>query len=364
MNKLPPELTRYRKGRGALSNPEGRFESFSREWVGDEWSTEPPVQARVRTSLLPDVSRKLISRNDSPDIPFDLSINPYRGCEHGCAYCFARPSHAYLGLSPGLDFETRLFYKRDAASLLREELSRPGYRPGVMTLAANTDAYQPVERRQAVTRSLLEVLAEFQHPVCIVTKSSLVLRDLDLLSRMAEKNLVRVYISLTTENSALSRRLEPRATAPAARLAALSKLSDAGVSTGVLVAPVIPGLTDPEIESLLEVAAAAGARSAGYVMLRLPHELKDLFAEWLNEHLPDRAGHVMSLLKSIHGGRVYDARFGHRMRGSGPYAKLVEQRYSLACRRLGLNQAVPELDCSQFRPPDARGHQMDLFSQS
>jgi DNA repair photolyase len=340
------------KGRGASSNPTGRYEQTSRETFDDGWSLDTEEDGvKLRTTLLPDSAKSVINSNDSPDVGFELSINPYRGCEHGCAYCFARPSHAYLGLSPGLDFETRLFFKENAAELLRKELSRSGHRPRVIALGINTDAYQPVERKLRITRELLKVLLEFRHPVSIVTKSALIERDVDLLSELAGLNLTSVYFSVTTLDSGLTRRLEPRAAAPAARLKAMARLSALKIPTGVLVAPVIPALTDAEMECILGAATEAGAKSAGYVILRLPHELKELFRDWLAKHEPGKASHVMSVVRSLHGGKDYDATFGVRMSGRGQYADLLARRFELACHRLGLNESRTELDCSLFRVP-------------
>lgn len=354
---LPP---RPRKGRGAVSNPEGRFESHRREAVDDGWYRDPETEPLV-TELMVDAARSLIVRNDSPDVPFEQSVNPYRGCEHGCVYCFARPSHAYLGLSPGLDFESRILYKPEAPRLLAQALARRGYRCRPIALGVNTDAYQPVERRLRITRGLLEVLAEHRHPVSLITKSALIERDLDLLSDMAGTGTVEVMISVTTLQSDLARRLEPRAAAPARRLETLRRLAEAGVPVGVLVAPVIPALTEAELEAILEAAAVAGATSAGYVLLRLPHEVKALFREWLAHHAPDKARHVMSLMQAMRGGRDYDSRFGTRMRGQGPYAELISRRFELACRRLGLDRGHRALDCSGFRPPPGAGEQLGLF---
>jgi DNA repair photolyase len=339
------------KGRGALSNPPGRFDLTKLEEVDDGWYLEESPDS-IATTLEPERSRSVITTNDSPDVPFEQSINPYRGCSHGCSYCFARPSHAYLGLSPGLDFETRLFYKADAARLLEAELSRPGYVCKPITLGANTDPYQPVERTQKVTRAILEVLARARHPVTVITKSALVLRDLDLLADMAKDGLAAVGVSITSLDSELKRRLEPRAASPQARLRALSGLSAAGVPCGVMVAPVIPALTDHEMEGILEAAAATGANWAGYVLLRLPYEIKDLFTEWLSEHYPERAAHVMSLIHSMRGGRANDPNFGSRMRGTGPYAELLRGRFRLACARLKLvTGGRDSLRTTLFRPP-------------
>jgi DNA repair photolyase len=349
-----------RKGRGAVGNPAGRFEALSRTAEDDGWFQEIEAE-RLRTSLEVDAARSVISRNTSPDVPFDQSVNPYRGCEHGCVYCFARPTHAYLGLSPGLDFETRLFHKPDAPERLAEELARRGYRCRPIALGINTDAYQPVERRTRLTRRLLEVCAEFRQPVSIVTKSALIERDLDLLASMADQDLVQVMVSVTTLDGGLARRLEPRAAAPARRLRTVSALHRAGVPVGVLCAPVIPVVNDAEIEAIVDAAQLAGAAAAGYVMLRLPHELKGIFREWLQHHLPLKAGHVMSVLQQMRGGRDYEAAFGTRMRGRGPFADLVAQRFALACRRHGLDRGLPPLDCTRFRVPARSGDQLGLF---
>ena len=348
------------KGRGALSNPPPRFDAQQIAAVDDGWYTEEEPDS-IPTTLEPDKARGLITTNDSPDIPFEQSINPYRGCSTGCLYCFARPSHAYLGLSPGLDFETRLFYKADAAKVLETELARPGYVCKPVMLGINTDAYQPDERHMKVTRSILEVLERTRHPVALISKHSLVLRDLDLLSSLARDNLVSVSLSVTTLDDELKRKLEPRAASPAARVRTLAALAAAGVPCGVMVAPVIPALTDHEMERILAACAAAGARWAGYVLLRLPYEIKDLFREWLAEHYPDRAAHVMSLIREMRGGRDNDPRFGSRMRGTGPYALLLRSRFKLACQRLGLNSTVlGRLDTTLFRPPGPAGAQLRL----
>jgi DNA repair photolyase len=348
------------KGRGATINPAGRFASRQQQAVDDGWYHEATPDS-IATEVRPEAARTLISRNDSPDIPFGQSINPYRGCEHGCVYCYARPSHAYVDLSPGIDFETRLFYKADAARLLRAELARPAYRPQPIMLGANTDPYQPVEKRLRVTRDILEVLWQARHPVTIVTKGAMVLRDLDLLQDLARLNLARVTISLTTLDPELKRTLEPRAASPQARLRVIGALARAGVPVGVLTAPLIPAVNDAELESLLEAAAAAGASRAGYVLLRLPHEVKDLFRAWLEQHLPLRAAHVMSLVQQARGGRDNDPRFGHRMRGVGPWAAMLRARFELARKRLGLDGArEPALDLSRFCRPQGSG-QMDLL---
>jgi DNA repair photolyase len=352
------------RGRGATFNPKVRFESTDVDPFDDGW--ESLAQARAedappRTEVTPDASRSVIARNTSPDIPFDRSINPYRGCEHGCVYCYARPTHAYLGLSPGLDFETKLVAKFDAASLLERELARPGYACQPMALGTNTDPYQPVERRLRITRSVLEVLARCRHPLTIVTKSAAVVRDLDLLAPMAREDLARVAISVTTLDGDLARRLEPRAAAPHRRLQAIRQLSDAGVPTAVMVAPIIPALTDHEIEGILEAAAGAGANSAGFVLLRLPHEVKELFEDWLAAHAPGRAAHVLSLVRQCRGGQLYDATFGKRMRGDGPYAQLIERRFAAAKRRLGLAGATRPLRTDLFAPPDPDARQLQLL---
>ena len=347
-------------GRGALSNPPGRFDQQQLSPVDDGWYQEE-VPDSVATTLEPDRAREVISTNDSPDIPFEQSVNPYRGCETACVYCYARPSHAYMGLSPGLDFETRLFYKADAGRVLEGQLARAGYVCKSITLGANTDPYQPVERRMKVTRSILEVLARTRHPVAIITKHALVLRDQDLLTDMARDGLVSVAVSVTTLDAELKRVMEPRAASPQARLRTLAALSAAGIPTAVMVAPVIPALTDHELESILEAAAEAGTRWAGYVLLRLPYEIKDLFREWLAEHYPDRAAHVMSLIREMRGGRDNDPRFGTRMRGVGPYARLLSNRFGLACRRLNLNSGAREpLKTGLFRPPTPAGSQLHL----
>lgn len=348
------------KGRGAGSNPDNRFEQHSRERVDDGWDSLAQTEAAPRTTLEVDTSRRVITYNQSPDVPFDRSINPYRGCEHGCVYCFARPTHAWLGLSPGLDFETRLYHKPDAPEQLRRELGRRGYAPAPIALGINTDAYQPVERRLGLTRRILEVLAESRHPLTIVTKSALIERDLDLLTPLAADNLCRVAVSLTTLDSQLSRRLEPRAAAPHRRLQTIARLSAAGVPVSVLVAPLIPILTDAELEALLEAAHDAGACDAGYVLLRLPHEVKDLFSDWLQMHEPLKAEHVLNRIRDCRGGRDYDAAFGSRMRGTGVFADLLAQRFRKAYRRLDF-PGTPPLDCSRFRAPREETPQLGLF---
>lgn len=347
-------------GRGALSNPAGRFESRDWERVHDGWFEEE-LPTSVATEVTPERARTLITRNDSPDVPFEYSINPYRGCEHGCVYCYARPAHAYMGLSAGIDFESRLFYKADAARVLEAELAAPGYACRLIALGANTDPYQPVERELRVTRSILEVLARARHPVAIVTKSALVLRDLDLLRDLARDGLASVSVSITSLCAHTKRVLEPRAAAPQARLRAVRELNAAGVPAGVMVAPVIPGLTDHEMEAILESAADAGARWAAYILVRLPHEVKQLFREWLQEHFPDRAARVMALIRDMRGGQDNDPRFGSRMRGRGALAELLQRRFELSARRLGLDAAghgAPS-PTHLFRPP-GRGGQLAL----
>jgi DNA repair photolyase len=350
------------KGRGSLSNRNSRFEELQRVPFDDEWvANQSDDQPRPATTVTAETAKSIISRNDSPDIPFDQSINPYRGCEHGCIYCYARPTHAYLNLSPGLDFETKLYAKSNAAELLRKALSSPSYIPKLIALGANTDPYQPIERRLRITASVLEVLQEFKHPVAITTKSASVTQDIDLLAKMAESNLVRVFMSIGTLDRDIARTLEPRASTPGARLDALRKLSEAGVPTGVIVAPVIPSLTDHDMERVLFSAKEAGARNAAYVLLRLPLEIADLFREWLAAHHPLKEAHVMNLLKQMRGGRVYDSDFRIRMKGSGIFADLLEQRFRKACAKAGLNLTRHALDTSLFRRPPADKRQLDLF---
>ena len=361
MSEQTPRPPASLKGRGAASNPQGRFEGRLREPVDDGWegaAPEPP--GRPATRLEVDRSRSVITRNRSPDLPFDRSVNPYRGCEHGCIYCYARPSHAYLDLSPGLDFETRIFQKPDAPEQLARELARPGYRPAPIALGVNTDAYQPVERRLGLTRRLLEVLWEHRHPVTLITKSGLIERDLDLLSAMAAQRLVSASVSLTTLDGELNRTLEPRAAGPSRRLRVIRRLAESGVPTGVMAAPLIPFVNDHELERLLAAAAEAGARRAGYTVVRLPFEVEPLFEDWLRRHRPDAADHVMARVRELHQGRGSDSRFGARMSGTGPYAALVAQRFWVAARRLGLDAAAPALDCSRFRVPGST-HQLGLF---
>ena len=349
------------RGRGARTNASGRFESQLREAFDDGWTPDdlPPIQ--LKTTLTPERARTIITKNDSPDVGFDRSINPYRGCEHGCIYCYARPAHAYMGLSPGLDFESKLFFKPDAARLLEQELSKPRYQPMIIHVGGNTDPYQPQERSLRITRQIIEVMARFNHPFSIISKSALILRDLDLLAPMAAKNLVRVAISVTTLDRKLARSMEPRAATPERRIAAIKALTDAGVPTLVMFAPAIPGLNDHEMEAVLERAAQTGASGAGYVALRLPREIKDLFQEWLATDHPDRASKVMSLVRQMRGGKDYDAEWGSRMKGQGPIADILSQRFRAARRRCGLEGRLPDLDLSAFRVPPSVGDQRDLF---
>ncbi|WP_186393153.1 MULTISPECIES: PA0069 family radical SAM protein [unclassified Pannonibacter] len=349
-----------RRGRGAALNMPGRFERRQREGFDDGWET-PDDLPPLKTTVQEEKARTIITRNSSPDISFDRSINPYRGCEHGCIYCFARPSHAFMGLSPGLDFETRLFAKPNSAELLERELARPGYQVRTIAIGTNTDPYQPIERRYKLMREILTVLETYNHPVAIVTKSALVLRDADILSRMAEKGLAKVALSITSLDKDLVRTLEPRASAPHRRLGALKGLSEAGIPASVMMAPVIPALTDSEIEALLEAAAEHGATEAGYILLRLPLEVSELFRDWLLRNRPDRYRHVMNILRSMRGGKDYDAEWGQRMRGLGPYAQQIGQRFSLACKRLGLNQRRKKLNTELFTPPQVGGVQLSLF---
>jgi DNA repair photolyase len=352
-----------RRGRGAVSNQSGRYEAHEREWCDDGWGSLDEAPPRLGITLTKDSSRKVISFNQSPDIGFDRAINPYRGCEHGCIYCFARPTHAWLGLSPGLDFESKLSFKPDAPAVLERELRRRGYKCQVMALGTNTDPYQPIERRLSVTRELLKVLDRFNHPVSIVTKSNLVCRDIDILSGMAARGLVKVSLSVTTLDRQLARRMEPRAAAPERRLGAIATLAKAAIPTAVMVAPVIPALTDMEMEAILGRAAANGAVGAGYILLRLPLEIKALWREWLAEHYPDRAERIMRHIREARGGKDYDSQFHQRMTGAGPYAELIAQRFALACKRLHLRRGREEgmLDCSQFCPPLERDGQLSLL---
>ena len=360
---IRPFPPRTAKGRGALSNASGRFETLTRIDVDDGWHSTPDDEdeaagaARARTVWREDAARTLITSNESPDLHFDRSINPYRGCEHGCIYCFARPSHAWLGHSPGLDFERRLYVKRDAPRLLREAFAKPGYRPEPIAIGVATDAWQPLERRLGVTRALLEVFVETRHPVLVITKSSLIERDVDLLADLARDDLVTATVTITTLDHALARRLEPRATAPARRLRTLETLARAGIPTRLSLSPVIPALNEHELETIVARAALAGAREANAIMLRLPHELGALFEEWLAEHYPDRAGRVMKAVRSIREGRTNDADFGTRMLGTGPRAGIIRRRFELACRRAGIacGRRPVELDATRFRAPTLGG---------
>ena len=355
-----------RRGRGAVSNTSGRFESQTRVTRDEDFSFDdgwggaeeaPPT----RTTVERDTSRTILARNTSPDIPFDRSINPYRGCEHGCFYCFARPTHAFLGLSPGLDFETRLFAKPDAGALLAATLRKPSYKCRMIAIGTNTDPYQPIEERYAITRDVLKVLSAFNHPVGIVTKGARVTRDLNLLADLASRGLAHVMLSVTTLDHRLARKMEPRASTPQRRLEAIRLLSSAGIPTGVMVAPIIPGLTDHEIEPILEAAAEAGAKTAGYVMLRMPLEIKDLARQWLTENVPDRASKVIAQMQDSRGGKDYDAAFGTRMRGSGPFAELIAQRFKKATRRFGLDGKLAPLRTDLFHRPEAPSPQLSLI---
>ena len=357
-----------RRGRGAVDNPPVRFEQHAASPFDDGWETltsDFGDLPKLATTLTRDSTRSVISWNSSPDIGFDRAVNPYRGCEHGCVYCYARPTHAYLGYSPGLDFETKLIFKPDVAEVLEKELSRPGYRARTLALGSNTDPYQPVERTLKLTRSVLEVLDRYNHPVGIVTKSAGVLRDLDILSSMAKRNLARVYVSITTLDARLARVMEPRAATSARRLQAVAELSRAGVPVGVMAAPMIPGLNDQELEKLLEAASRAGARHAGYILLRLPHELRQMFEAWLHTHYPERAKHVLSLIRETRSGALSDARFHHRFSGQGVYADLLMRRFTRAARQWGLDEAREGLDCTRFEVPGGKvspiDSQMSLF---
>ncbi|EPC00524.1 radical SAM protein [Litchfieldella anticariensis FP35 = DSM 16096] len=347
-----------RKGRGATYDPPNRFAPTVSEAVDDGWWQEE-APTRIVTEVREEATKSALSWNRSPDLPFDRSLNPYRGCEHGCIYCYARPSHAYWDLSPGLDFETRLIARTGLLERLREELCKPGYVCRPISLSGNTDCYQPLEAERRTTRAILELLLECRHPVTLITKSALILRDLDVLSALAERRLVRVFISLTSLDADLKRTLEPRTASPQARLKVMRELNTAGVPVGTLISPVIPGLNDHELEHLLEAACRAGARTAGWMLLRLPHEVAPLFEEWLFTHYPERAAKVMSLIRQCRGGENYDARFGKRMRGEGVFADLLAQRFAKASRRFGMQgRAEAELDCGAFVPPRAQG---DLF---
>lgn len=350
-----------RRGRAAGLNPAGRFEPQERESFDDGWQTLESL-APFRTEVQVEKPRTIITRNDSPDIPFDRSVNPYRGCEHGCIYCFARPSHGFMGLSAGIDFEAKLFAKPDAARLLERELSRPGYKPRTIAIGTNTDPYQPIEKEWRIMRQILEVLNAANHPVSIVTKSALVMRDIDILASMAARGLAKVALSVTSMDRRLARSMEPRASTPTRRLEAIKALSEAGVPVGLMVAPVIPALNDHEIERILDAGAAAGAREAGYILLRLPLEVSPLFRDWLLRNYPDRYRHVMSLIRSMRGGKDYDAEFGKRMKGAGPYAWQISRRFDLAAKRLGLSKGRSiHLNTDLFVPPSGYGVQLSLL---
>ncbi|RTL95983.1 MAG: PA0069 family radical SAM protein [Hyphomicrobiales bacterium] len=355
--RVRPERNR---GRSAGINPSGRFEPVSRHVFDDGWNSLeelPPFKTEVQVEK----PRTIITRNESPDISFDRSINPYRGCEHGCVYCFARPTHAFMGLSPGLDFESKLFAKPDAARMLDRELSKPGYQPRTIAIGTNTDPYQPIEKQYRIMREILEVLEARGHPVGIVTKSALVTRDIDILSRMAERGLAKVALSVTTMDRMLARTMEPRASTPTKRLEAIRQLSDAGIPASVMVAPIIPGLNDPEMERILDSARAAGAREAGYVILRLPLEVAPIFKDWLLRHYPDRYRHVMSLIRSMREGKDYDSEWGKRMKGAGPYAWQIGRRFEIAAKRLGLNAERRQLRVDQFVAGSGAGEQLMLL---
>ncbi|QFT93177.1 Radical SAM superfamily protein [Roseovarius sp. THAF9] len=355
---IDPRLRR--PGRGAVSNAVGRYERESRSFEDDGWNLAPEETA-LRTNVSIERPRSIITYNRSPDLPFDRSINPYRGCEHGCIYCFARPSHAWLGLSAGLDFETRLVARPDAPEVLASELRKPGYKVRPIAIGTNTDPYQPIEKTHGIMRACLQVLSEFNHPVAIVTKGSLVERDIDILSDMAARGLARVGISVTTLDAKLSRAMEPRAPAPTRRLKVIERLAGAGIPVRAMVSPVIPGLTCHEMEPILNSVAGAGADAASWIMLRLPLEVSPLFREWLAETCPDRAARVMGHVRDMHGGKDYASDWGRRMRGSGPYAEMVAQRFKVAAKRLGLDRKQPPLRCDLFEPPARAGDQMELF---
>jgi DNA repair photolyase len=352
----------HARGRGAGSNAGGRFESLTSEAFEDGWSSADETPPPLRTTITAEKARVIITRNQSPDVSFDRSINPYRGCEHGCIYCYARPAHAYMGLSPGLDFESRLFYKPEAGRLLERELRKASYRPRSIHIGGNTDPYQPIERRLRITRQILEVLQRWRHPFSIITKSALIGRDADIIGAMGREGMARPAVSITSLDRKLARVMEPRAATPERRLAAVRQLAAAGAPTTVMFAPVIPGLNDHELEAVLQRAAEAGAASAGYVVLRLPREIKDLFREWLETHQPDRAQRVISLVRQMRGGKDYDPEWSKRMKGEGPIAEMIGRRYAIAKRRFGLDRVMPALDVSRFTPPPAAGDQMELFA--
>jgi DNA repair photolyase len=356
----PDILADRRRGRGAQTNISGRYETETREAFDDDWRSLEELPP-IRTEVQVEKARKIITRNESPDISFDRSINPYRGCEHGCSYCFARPTHANMGLSPGLDFETRLFAKPDAARLLEKELAAPGYEPRTIAIGTNTDPYQPIERQWRIMRQILEVLSAANHPVGIVTKSALVARDIDILGPMAERGLAKVALSVTTLDRRLARAMEPRAATPPKRLETIQRLAEAGIPVTIMTAPIIPALNDMELERLLEAGHAAGARQAGYVLLRLPLEVSPIFREWLQANYPDRYGHVMSVMQSMRNGKDYESEWGVRQRGRGPYAWMIGRRFEVAAKRLGLNTERRKLRTDLFRPPVPLGGQLELI---
>lgn len=356
----PPSPSERLRARGAASRPAGRFEPYARAPEHDGWDI-PEEERLARTEVSLERPRSVITRNSSPDVPFDRSLNPYRGCEHGCIYCFARPSHGYLGLSAGLDFETRLIARPEAPRVLEEELRRKGYRVKPLAIGTNTDPYQPLERRMEIMRGVLEVLRAYRHPVTIVTRGAAVLRDLDLLAPMAEAGLAQVGISVTTLDAGLARAMEPRAPSPPTRIRMIRELSRAGVPVRVMAAPMIPGLTDHELEAILTEARRAGARAASMMPVRLPHEVAPLFADWIELHHPGKAAKVLGRIRDMRGGRLNDPRFAHRMKGEGEMAELLQQRFALSCKRLGLAHTLPELDCAQFRVPPRPGDQLELF---
>jgi DNA repair photolyase len=350
-----------RRGRGAVSNPSGRFEAYERRDEDDGWASLDGLPAFQTQSIL-ERPRTIITSNDSPDLPFERSLNPYRGCEHGCVYCYARPTHAYMGHSAGLDFETKLYVKEGAAQLLERECGRAGYVPKTIAIGTNTDPYQPIEKQHRIMRSVLETLDRLSHPVTIVTKSALVTRDIDILSSMAQRSLVKVALSITSLDRTLARAMEPRASTPQRRLNALTQLANAGIPTMVMVAPIIPVLNEAEMETILETAAAAGALEAGYVLLRLPLDVEQIFSQWLLQYAPDKYRHIMALLRSMREGKSYDAQFGKRMVGSGPYANMIARRFQLACQRLGLVKGRSRLRSDLFQPPHSKGQQLSLMS--
>ncbi len=362
MSALPIDtvLEERRRGRGVLSNKSGRFERHTHHEFDDGWDGLEDLEP-LQTSVQLEPARTIISRNTSPDVPFSQSINPYRGCEHGCSYCYARPTHCFLGHSAGLDFETKLYAKPNAAELLEQELANPHYKPQTIVIGANTDPYHPIEREHKITRALLEVLDRTSHPVGIITKSSLVTRDIDILSALAKRSLVKVVLSITTLDRRLARKMEPRASTPARRIEALQRLHEAGIPTGVLIAPIIPALNEPELETIMRAGKDVGAQEMGYVLLRLPLEVKDLFGQWLQEAYPDKARHVMRLMREMHGGKAYDASFANRRSGTGPYADMLAARFQLARKRLKLDLRQVELRSDLFCPPTMPGDQMTLF---